>query len=77
MANPESAVGPSPIPLDVERNLIVEEIPRENLLLAAGVFDLKGTLAQYKSDWRIVSHTFDIREDGSALLTCLLERERA
>jgi len=72
---PEGMAGASLAPRDVERNLIVERIPKENLSLAAGVFDLKGTLTQYKSDWRVVSHTFAIQEDGSALLTCLLERE--
>ena len=76
MENPEDAAGALSTPHDVERHLIVEKIPKENLSLGARIFDLSGTLDLYKSDWKVVSHAFDIQEDGSALLTCLLERER-
>ena len=76
MIDPEDMGGESSIPRDVERNLVVQEISKETISLAAGMFDLSGTLAHYQSDWRIVSHTFDLLEDGSALLTCILERER-
>jgi hypothetical protein len=76
MVEPEDAAAVSPTPHGVERNLIVQQIPRESLSMAAGAFDLSGALAHYKSDWRVVSHTFVLQEDGSALLTCILERKR-
>jgi len=78
MAKPEDAddLASSP-PRELERNLVVQQIPKEDLsLAAAGMFDISGALAYYKSDWRIVSHNFTLQEDGSALLTCILERER-
>lgn len=59
---PEDSTEASATPRDVERHLIVERIPKENLLLGATVFDLQGTLSGYK--------------DGSALLTCILEKEK-
>jgi hypothetical protein len=37
-----------------------------------GQFPLAGPLAQY-AEWDVVSHTFEIRDDGSAILTALLE----
>lgn len=76
MVNSEDVSGTSPTPRDVERHLIVEQISKENLLLGTCVLDLSRTLSLYKSDWKVVSHAFDIQADGSALLTCLLERER-
>ena len=76
MENPEDVAGATSKPREVERHLIVENIPKESLLLGARIFDLSGTLSLYKSDWKVVSHAFDIQEDGSALLTCVLERER-
>ncbi len=76
MENPEDTAGALSTPHDVERHLIVEKISKENLSLGARIFDLSGTLDLYKSDWKVVSHAFDIQEDGSAILTCLLERER-
>jgi hypothetical protein len=75
MVNPEDAAEASSTPRDIERHLLVEWIPKENLSLGICVFDLTRTLSEYKSDWRVVSHAFEIQEDGSALLTCLLERE--
>jgi hypothetical protein len=73
---PEDSTEASATPRDVERHLVVEWIPKENLLLGARVFDLQGTLSGYKSDWKVVSHAFDIQEDGSALFTCILEKAR-
>ena len=75
MANRQDVAGSSSTLREVERHLIVEQIPKENLFLAS-IFDLSGTLSEYKGDWQVVSHAFDIQEDGSALLTCILERER-
>jgi hypothetical protein len=60
---------------EVERHLVLEWIPKEHLLLGVCLFDLKGTLSEYKSDWKLVSHAFDLQEDGSALLSCIFERE--
>jgi hypothetical protein len=76
VVKPEDSTEASATPRDVERHLVVEWIPKENLLLGARVFDLQGTLSGYKSDWKVVSHAFDIQEDGSALLTCILEKAR-
>ncbi len=75
--NPEDTLEASSTPRDLERHLVMEWVPKEHLLLDARVFDLQGTLSEYKSDWTLVSHAFDFQEDGSALLTCILERERA
>lgn len=75
MTNLEDAAEAS-LPGDVERHLVVEWIPKENLSLGTCVFDLTGTLSLYKSDWRVTSYTFNIQEDGAALLTCFLEREK-
>ena len=47
------------------------------LSLGVRVFALKGTLSQYKSDWKPGSHAFDSRGDGSALLTSILAKEGA
>ena len=77
MAKTEDVAGEPWAPRDVERHLIVEWIPKENLSLGTCVFDLGGTLSLYKNDWKVVSHAFDIQEDGGALLTCILEREQA
>jgi hypothetical protein len=63
-------------PQETERHLVLEWIPRESLLLGTSVFDLKGTLSEYDSNWKVVSHTFNIQEDGSGLLTCILEGVR-
>ena len=76
MANPEDVAEGSWTPCEVERHLIVEWIPKEHLSLGTCVFDLSRTLSLYKSDWKVVSHAFDVQGDGSALLTCILERER-
>ena len=73
---PEDSTEASATTHNVERHLVMERIPKENFLLGATVFDLQGTLSSYKSDWRIVSHAFDLQEDGSALLTCILEKEK-
>ena len=46
------------------------------LSLGVRVFALKGTLSQYKSDWKLVSHAFDSQGDGSGLLTSIVVKER-
>jgi hypothetical protein len=73
--NPEDMLEASSTPRKVERHLVIEWILKEHLSLGARVFDLQGTLSEYKSDWELVSHAFDVQEDGSARLTCILERE--
>ncbi len=40
MVNSEDVSGTSPTPRDVERHLIVEQIPKEDLLLGTCVLDL-------------------------------------
>ena len=57
---------------ELERHLVVEVMPAEALapVLAgerAGVqFPLGSALAQYK-DWTLVSHTFEVRVDGTTI----------
>ena len=65
----------------VSRVLTVELVERERLaaVLAgegAGHFDLGGTEAVFPiaEGWRTVSHSFDLREDGSAILTMIYEK---
>lgn len=73
--NPEDAPEAFSTPANLERHLVMEWIPREHLVSGVRVFDLQGTVSEYMSDWTLVSHAFDVQEDGSALLTCIFERE--
>ncbi len=73
--NPEDAPETYSTPKNLERHLVMEWIPKEHLVSGARVLDLKGTVSEYTSDWTLVSHAFDVQEDGSALLTCIFERE--
>jgi hypothetical protein len=73
--NPEDASEAYSTPANLERHLVMEWIPREHLVTGIRVFDLQGTVSEYKSDWTLVSHAFDVQEDGPALLTCIFERE--
>jgi hypothetical protein len=74
--NAEGWTEESSAPQEAERHLVLEWISKESLWLGTSVFDLKGILSEYDSDWKVVSHTFNIQEDGSGLLTCILERVR-
>lgn len=73
--NPEDAPEAFSTPANLERHLVMEWILREHLVSGVRVFDLQGTVSEYMSDWTLVSHAFDVQEDGSALLTCIFERE--
>lgn len=63
------------------RVFIVEQVPKALLtpaLAGEGAFTFElGRDAKevyYQSDWSMVSHTFTLLEDGSGLLTYILER---
>ena len=66
------------MPRELERHLVVELIPAE--LLASALdgeeparFPLEqGVIAEY-SDWDLISHTFNVREDGTAVLALIFE----
>lgn len=76
---PEDMSGGIPQPQMVERKLVVQKIERHMLAPAlasegAVEFDLEGDASHYQSGWRMVSHTFAIQEDGSGILSYILER---
>jgi hypothetical protein len=67
------------MPRDVERALVVELKPSQKLaptLSGEGQsnFSLAGGIAEYKDDWTLVSHTFEVQPDGSAVFTVIFER---
>jgi hypothetical protein len=63
---------------ELERHLVVEVIPAEMLApvltgeRAGGQFPLGSALAQY-NDWTLVSHTFEVQDDGTAIFTAIFE----
>jgi hypothetical protein len=63
---------------ELERHLVVEVMPAEMLApvlageRAGGQFPLGSALAQY-NDWTLVSHTFDVQGDGTAIFTAIFE----
>ena len=64
---------------ELVRHLVVELIPAEELapVLAgegSGSFPLEGQPEGY-GDWELVSHTFDLREDGSAIVALVFEQK--
>jgi hypothetical protein len=65
------------MPKELQRHLVAASIPAQTLapVLAGerpGQFPLVGPLAEY-AEWDVVSHTFEVRDDDSAILTALLE----
>jgi hypothetical protein len=65
------------MPRELERHLVVASIPAQTLapVLAGehpGQFPLARSLADY-GEWDIVSHSFEVREDGTAILTAIFE----
>jgi hypothetical protein len=66
------------VPKELERHLVVEVIPAQTLAPALsgdepGRFPLdEGVIAEY-GDWDLISHTFDVREDGAAVLAVIFE----
>jgi hypothetical protein len=65
------------MPRERERHLVVAPIPAQTIapVLAGespGRFPLAGPFSEY-GEWDLVSHSFEIRDDGSALLTAVLE----
>jgi hypothetical protein len=65
------------MPNERERHLVVATIPAQTIapVLAGerpGQFPLAGPLAHY-AEWELVSHTFEVSDDGSAILTAVLE----
>ena len=55
------------MPREVERALVVELIPSQKLAaMMSGEgqsnFTLGGGIAEYKDDWTLVSHTFEIQQ---------------
>jgi len=66
------------MPRELERHLVVEVVPAEMLAAVLsgeepGRFPLdQGVIAEY-GDWELVSHTFDVHSDGSAILAVIFE----
>jgi hypothetical protein len=62
----------------LERHLVVEVVPSEMLSPVLngeepGSFPLdQGLIAEY-GDWELVSHTFDVRDDGAGILAVIFE----
>ena len=66
------------MPRELVRHLVVELIPAEALapvLTGEGPrrFPLAGGLEEY-NDWELVSHTFDLRDDETAVLAVIFEQ---
>ena len=65
---------------ETERRLVVELIDRNRIAPTlegegAAYMTMGGGPAEYRrGGWKVVSHTFELFEDGSALFTYLLER---
>jgi hypothetical protein len=63
---------------ELERHLVMEVMPAEMLApvlageRAGGRFPLGSALAQY-NDWTLVSHTFEVQADGTAIFTAVFE----
>jgi len=77
------ASGNESCPSDMERKMLIRPLPAElfsetMLQLGGGNdIDLGDYIEEdYRSDWRVVSHTIDFRPEGSHLLTVLVERPR-
>ena len=74
----EASTNEGVVTRELERHLVVEVMPAEALapVLAgerAGVqFPLGSALAQY-NDWTLVSHTFEVQGDGTAIFTAMFE----
>jgi hypothetical protein len=66
------------MPRELERHLVVEPIPAELLACALNGEEParlpldQGVIAEY-SDWDLISHTFNVREDGTAVLALIFE----
>jgi hypothetical protein len=63
---------------ELVRHLVVELIPAEALApVLAGEgprsFPLNDSLEEY-SDWELVSHTFNVRDDNTAVLAVIFEQ---
>jgi hypothetical protein len=68
-----------PMAGELVRHLVVELIPAEDLapvLSGEGPrsFPLEGQLEEL-ADWDLVSHTFALRDDGSAVVALVLEQK--
>jgi hypothetical protein len=66
------------MPRELVRHLVVELIPAEALApVLAGEgprrFPLTGGLEEY-GDWELVSHTFNVRDDDTAVLAVIFEQ---
>jgi hypothetical protein len=73
----ETQGGTSAMPKELQRHLVVAPIPAQTLtpVLAGespGHFPLAGPFSEY-GEWDLVSHTFEVRDDGSAILTAVFE----
>jgi hypothetical protein len=67
------------MPRELVRHLVVELIPAEVLapvLAGEGAkrLPLAGGLEEY-SDWELVSHTFNVRNDETAVLAIIFEQK--
>jgi hypothetical protein len=65
---------------ELERHLVVELIPAEKLSSVLtgeepGRFPLDQSIIAEYSEWDLVSHTFDVREDNTAVITVIFEQK--
>lgn len=67
---------------DVERALAVERIPKDKLAATlagegTSIFELSEAQVLYEKagGWSLVSHTFEMQADGSAVLSLMFERK--
>jgi hypothetical protein len=67
------------MPGELVRHLVLELIPAEDLgpvLTGEGPrsFPLEGAVEEY-SDWDLVSHTFNLRDDDTAIVALIFEQK--
>lgn len=65
------------MPNDVERRLLTMYVEPEFLARTpgeGGILNLGKPFDQYQDDWVVVSHTLTLRDDGSGLMSVMLER---
>jgi hypothetical protein len=67
------------MPRELIRHLVLKLIPAEDLapVLAGegpGSFPLEGTVDEY-SDWDLISHTFNLRDDDTAIVALIFEQK--
>jgi hypothetical protein len=67
------------MPRELVRHLVVELIPADALApVLAGEgprrFPLRGALEEEYANWELVSHSFEVRDDDTAVLAVIFEQ---